>query len=262
MCSAQHADFAAPEAPCKIFMNVQELDLNSTHQDAQRIYGDIQAHYPEEARLLQQLLRKNQAYTAVLPEFLRAYYLLIAGFQAKHRLFLCGNGGSFADAMHISGELLKSFKRRRSLSQADKMVFSQSEYGDILAESLEYGLPCTVLGLNHALFSAVQNDCKVESIQYAQELYALGVKGDMLLAISTSGNALNVLYALATAKALGVKTIGLTGHIGGKLAQYAEIVIKAPETSTESIQEHHIVLYHALCVLLELRFFPPDELSR
>ncbi len=256
MCSAQHADFAAPEAPCKIFMNVQELDLNSTHQDAQRIYGDIQAHYPEEARLLQQLLRKNQAYTAVLPEFLRAYYLLIAGFQAKHRLFLCGNGGSFADAMHISGELLKSFKRRRSLSQADKMVFSQSEYGDILAESLEYGLPCTVLGLNHALFSAVQNDCKVESIQYAQELYALGVKGDMLLAISTSGNALNVLYALATAKAFRRQNNRTQGILGENLPNAPRIVIKAPETSTESIQEHHIVLYHTRSVCCLSYDFP------
>ncbi|GAK60419.1 sugar isomerase SIS [Candidatus Vecturithrix granuli] len=244
-------------------MNTQEFDLCSQPTDVQNIYHDIQTHYPEEAQLLQQLLQKNQqAYTAILPEFLRAYHLLVTGFQAKHRLFLCGNGGSLADAMHISGELLKSFKRRRSLSQTDKSLFSQYEYGDILAEYLEYGFPCTVLGLNHALFSAVQNDCKVEAVQYAQELYALGIKGDMLLAISTSGNALNVLYAITAAKVLGVKTIGFTGHIGGKLAQYADIAIKAPETSTESIQEHHIVLYHALCALLESRFFPRDSLPR
>lgn len=243
-------------------MNTQELDRLSQHHNAQHIYHDIQTNYPEEAQLLQQLLQKHQAYTAILPEFLRAYYLLVEGFQAKRRLFLCGNGGSFADAMHISGELLKSFKRRRSLAQTDKQSFSHYEYGDILAESLEYGLPCMVLGLNHALFSAVQNDCKAEAMQYAQELYALGTQGDMLLAISTSGNALNVLYALTTAKVLGVKTIGLTGHIGGKLAQYADIAIKAPETSTESVQEHHIVLYHALCALLERRFFPCDNPPR
>lgn len=243
-------------------MNAQELDFNSAHPDAQHMYHDIQMHYPEEAQLLQQLLQKNQAYTAILPEFLRAYHLLVTGFQAKHRLFLCGNGGSFADAMHISGELLKSFKRRRSLAQADKRLFSQYEYGDILAEYLEYGFPCLVLGLNHALFSAVQNDCKVEAVQYAQELYALGSKDDMLLAISTSGNAMNVLYAITAAKVLGVRTIGLTGHIGGKLAQYVDVAIKAPETSTESIQEHHIVLYHTLCALLELRFFPRDSLLR
>jgi len=242
-------------------MNTQEFDLCSQPTDVQGIYHDIQTHYPEEAQLLQQLLQRNQqAYTAILPDFLRAYHLLVTGFQAKHRLFLCGNGGSLADAMHISGELLKSFKRRRSLSQTDKSLFSQYEYGDILAEYLEYGFPCTVLGLNHALFSAVQNDCKVEAVQYAQELYALGTRDDMLLAISTSGNALNVLYAITAAKVLGVKTIGLTGHIGGKLAQSADIVIKAPETSTESIQEHHIVLYHALCALLESRFFPRDSL--
>lgn len=243
-------------------MNIQEFDLLSQNEDAQHLYHNIQIHYPDEAQLLKQLFQKNQAYIAILPEFLRAYYLLVEGFQAKHRLFLCGNGGSFADAMHISGELLKSFKRRRSLSQADKNLFSQYEYGDILAEYLEYGLPCTVLGLNHALFSAVQNDCKVEAVQYAQELYALGTKGDMLLAISTSGNALNVLYAITAAKVLGIKTIGLTGHIGGKLTQYADVVIKAPETSTESIQEHHIVLYHALCALLELRFFPRSTSTR
>lgn len=236
-------------------MHTQIVDALSYDETAQQVYQDIHANYPKEERFLQQFLQKNSAYFSLLPPFLSAYNLLVKGFQAQHRLFLCGNGGSFADALHFSGELLKSFKQRRVLSQADKEIFSQCEFGDILAESLEYGLPCIVLGLNHSLSSAIQNDCQIEAIQYAQELYALGQQGDMLLAISTSGNAQNVLYATTVAKVLGVGTIGLTGSGGGKLVEHVDIVLKAPETSTESVQEHHIVIYHTLCAMLEARFF-------
>ena len=236
-------------------MNTNLLHTIAQNEQVQRIYHEIHTNHPEEEQILTHFLQKNSAFYDILPDFIMAFDTVITGFTAKQRLFLCGNGGSFADAMHISGELLKSFKKKRTLSEADKKHFATLECGEILAEHLEYGLPSLVLGLNHSLFSAVQNDNKVSALQYAQELYALGQKDDILLAISTSGNAQNVLYAVSTAKALGMKTIGLTGKDGGKLARAVDIAIKAPESSTESIQELHIPIYHTLCAMLESRFF-------
>ncbi len=180
---------------------------------------------------------------------------LVQGFTAHRRLLLCGNGGSCADAMHIAGELMKSFKIPRPLSDAEKSRFEQSDSAEILTVHLERGLPCIALGLNHSLFTAIQNDKTAAALQYAQELSVLGERGDMLMGISTSGTAQNVLYAVSTARALGMKTFALTGLAGGKLAQLADIAIKAPETSTESVQELHIIIYHTLCAMLEARFF-------
>ncbi len=225
------------------------------NKHARRLYDEICANYPVEEQFLKQFLQKSPAFSEILTDILLVFDALVSGFRTKHKLFLCGNGGSFADAMHIAGELMKSFKRSRPLSQANKRHFAGREFADILTQHLECGLPCIVLGLNHSLFSAIQNDKPVDAIQYAQELYALGEKDDMLLGMSTSGNALNVLYAVSTAKALGMKTIALTGKTGGKLAQTADIAVKAPETSTESVQEQHVIIYHTLCAMLEARFF-------
>lgn len=227
----------------------------SLNKQAQQIYDEICSTYPEEEQFLKQFLQRSPAFYDVLSDVLLTFEALITGFKANRRLFLCGNGGSCADAMHIAGELMKSFKRSRRLSNDAKVCFNELEFADILTENLEPGLPCVVLGLNHSLFTAIQNDKDISALQYAQELYNLGEKGDMLFGISTSGNAQNVLYAVSTAKALGMKTLGLTGKTGGKLAQAVDIAIKAPETSTESVQELHIIIYHTLCAMLEARFF-------
>jgi D-sedoheptulose 7-phosphate isomerase len=222
---------------------------------SQRIFDDICANRPAEKQFIEHMLQKDESLREALPPMLLAFELLVERFEDGRTLFLCGNGGSCADCMHIAGELMKSFKLRRRLSPESKTKFSGLEFGDSLAEHLEYGLPCMVLGFNHSLNSAILNDSGMSEIQYAQELYVLGKKNDVLFSISTSGNASNVLHAVSTAKALGMTTVGLTGKHGGRLAQVVDLAIQTPETSTPYIQEQHVILYHALCAMLESRFF-------
>ena len=222
---------------------------------SQKIFDDICTNRPAEKQYIEHLLHKDESLEEALPTMLLVFDLLVERFENRRTLFLCGNGGSCADCMHIAGELMKSFKLRRRLSLESKARFSGLEFGDSLAEHLEYGLPCIVLGFNHSLNSAILNDSGMSEIQYAQELYVLGKKDDVLFGISTSGNASNVLHAVSTAKALGMTTVGLTGKHGGKLAQVVDLVIQTPETSTPYIQEQHVILYHALCAMIESRFF-------
>ena len=228
---------------------------NILHERADRIAREIRADYPQEGRCLDEIAERHGFFTAILPEFLCAFDALIQGFRNGRALFLCGNGGSFADCVHIAGELMKTFKLARPLSESEKRAFAALPHGDALTTHLQRGLPCVVLGLNPSLSSAIQNDSAIPALQYAQELYCLGKPGDMLLAISTSGNAQNVLYAVSTAKALRMPVIGLSGRGGGALAEVADIALRVPETETYRIQEQHVITYHLLCLLLELRFF-------
>ncbi|PIE34803.1 phosphoheptose isomerase [candidate division KSB3 bacterium] len=222
---------------------------------AQPILQHIRDNYPEEEDHLKQLLRKHPFFQEILADFLCAFSMMVDRFHSGRTLFLCGNGGSFADCIHIAGELMKTFKLRRPLALERKAALSGLEFGSILAESLQEGLPCHVLGLNPSLVSAIENDNKVGALQYAQELYVAGKQGDMLLGISTSGNAYNVRYAVSAAKARGMRVIGLTGSPGGVLADVADIAIQVPEKETYMVQEQHVIVYHALCLLLERRFF-------
>jgi D-sedoheptulose 7-phosphate isomerase len=183
------------------------------------------------------------------------YEAIGSSLERGGTLYLCGNGGSFCDALHISGELLKSFVRRRPLP-ADLCERLRAEpEGEELAARLQAGLRAHVLGNNAALASAVANDIPVAGIGYAQELLALARPGDVLLGISTSGRARNVLLAVATARALGLTTIGLTGQSDNPLADLAHIPLCVPDKETYRVQEVHQALYHQLCLMLEARFF-------
>lgn len=181
---------------------------------------------------------------------------LCACFDRGNSLFTCGNGGSYADSLHIVGELCKSFERKRPLDpQIQDQLFSLP-YGEELIRHLEAGFSAITLGANGALKTAIENDCPLPNIAFAQELNALMRTGDVLLAISTSGNARNCVMAMSVAKAKHGKTIALTGPTGGQMATIADIVITAPGNSTKEIQEAHAVLWHTLCLLVEARFFP------
>ncbi len=91
---------------------------------------------------------------------------------------------------------------------------------------------------------------------YAQQIYGYGKEGDVFLGISTSGNAKNILYAAAVARAKGMKVIGLTGKDGGELSGAADVAVIVPDKETYRIQELHLPIYHTLCLMLEERFFP------
>ena len=121
----------------------------------------------------------------------------------------------------------------------------------MLAERLEVGMRAVVLGSNPALSSAIDNDSPEKGLAYAQELYSLARPGDVLLAISTSGEATNVLNAVTVAKALGVTVIALTGGRESSLSAAADLALRTPAGSTAQVQEHHIRMYHELCDQLE-----------
>lgn len=188
----------------------------------------------------------------------KAYDVLEDCFASGHKLLIAGNGGSCADAQHIVGELMKGFKLPRKCADgfAAKLKETDPVRGAELTAKLQGGLPSIALTGHQALNSAYINDVEGGGLlSYAQQLYGYGKQGDVFLGISTSGNSKNVMYATVVARAMGMKVIGLTGMSGGELAKVADVAIKVPSTETYMIQELHLPVYHALCLMLEDRFF-------
>ncbi|MCP4708726.1 MAG: SIS domain-containing protein [Planctomycetes bacterium] len=188
---------------------------------------------------------------------IQTYHTLAELFGSGGILYLCGNGGSFADAVHIKGELAKSFEKPHPISSAEVLAdLQKSELGRELAGELEQGFPVIVLGESHSLRSAFANDT-LSQFCYAQELYAFAahIKCGVLIGISTSGNSRNVNAAMTLAKAYRFKTIGFTGPAGGEIARQADISWQVPGGSTAEIQENQAPLYHSLCRMIETHFF-------
>jgi len=204
---------------------------------------------------LEEALNRHAQLNNTVADVMSIYQVIIRSYDAGGVLYLCGNGGSFADCLHISGELLKAFEKPRPLTARQKARFKDLPDGVRLAEHLEKGLPAVVLGANLSLSSAVLNDKPLANMNYAQELFALGRPGDVLLGISTSGNARNVLLAAQVAKAKGLEVIALTGSSGGKLGRLADVTVRVPARKTREVQELHQPLYHALCAMLEEHYF-------
>lgn len=177
---------------------------------------------------------------------------IVESFRQGGKLLLCGNGGSSADCAHITGELVKGFMKKRHLP-ADL----QAEIGEEWACKLQCGLPAIDLTANAALISAVINDIDGASV-YAQQVMAYGRKGDVIIGISTSGNAENVGRALKTARAMGLYTIGMTGESGGRMKELCDLLLNVPEKETYRIQELHLPMYHQLCIMIEKAMFPGE----
>jgi len=209
-----------------------------------------------EQQVLDELLSRRPDLEGCVPALLDAHARLVAAYDDEGTLYTCGNGGSHADAVHIVGELNKSFERKRTLAADFQERLLGLPFGAELAAHLEAGLRSHALGLNSALKTAVENDVPVRDIAFAQELNALARPGDVLLAISTSGNAPNCLMAMSVAKAHGAVSVALVGRDGGAMARHADVAIVAPGTSTKVIQEAHIALWHTLCCLIEAHYFP------
>lgn len=202
-------------------------------------------------RILDAYCAKSAAVAAIREPLQECIELLCACFERGGQLLVCGNGGSCADADHIVGELVKAFKLDRPLPEpCVKALQGQGSDGALLAEHLQGGLPAINLAAHSALLTAVVNDMGGEYI-YAQQTAAYGREGDILLGISTSGNAKDVLYAGLVAKAKGMKTIGLTGKNGGKMENQFDILLHADAETTEYIQDIHSAIYHAICACVE-----------
>ena len=203
---------------------------------------------------LDTLIKRHPA-TEICNEAINAAYELLRDtFSGGRKLLICGNGGSCSDSDHIAGELMKGFMKKRPVSPAFRAALAATGADPAAADSLQEGLPAIALTAHGALITAVANDNAPAAI-FAQQVMALGQPGDVLLALSTSGNSRNVVLAAQVAKARGLATIALTGASGGKLKSVCQVSICVPATLTPDIQELHLPIYHALCRMIEDHFF-------
>ena len=160
----------------------------------------------------------------------RATDLLYDAFKSGRKLLVFGNGGSSADAQHLTAELVGRFAMNRN------------------------PLPAIALTKNQAILTAWSNDHEFADV-FARQIEALGVADDVALGISTSGTSPNVINGLRRARERGLKTIGLTGESGGDMGPLCDVLLAPPVTSTARIQEVHLVTYHSICAALEQRLF-------
>lgn len=148
-----------------------------------------------------------------------------------NKLLLAGNGGSAADAQHIASEFVGQFSGDRP------------------------GIAALALTTDTSALTSVANDYGFEQV-YSRQVAALGRAGDVLLAISTSGNSANIVAAVDAARATGILTVGLTGASGGRMRQRCDLCLQVPSDDTPRIQEAHILVGHILCALVERRLYP------
>ena len=151
---------------------------------------------------------------------------LIRALKEEHKILLCGNGGSAADAQHVAAELVGRFARERA------------------------AWPAIALTTNNSILTAIGNDCGFDRI-FARQVEGLAGPGDVVVGISTSGNAANVIRAMRVARERGCVTIGFTGQDGGQLKEVVDLCLQVPSNSTPRIQEAHIVVWHIVCELVE-----------
>lgn len=186
------------------------------------------AAFEESAEIKKQFVQKNIALIVKAVDF------VVDAFKRGNKLFLFGNGGSAADAQHLAAEFVNRFQIERP------------------------PLPALALTTDTSIITSIGNDYHFDDI-FAKQIKALGVKGDVAVAISTSGNSENVIKALQTASSMGIKTIGLSGKDGGRLAEEVDVLLNVEANSTPRIQETHITFGHVLCELVDEKLFRPAD---
>lgn len=189
-------------------------------------------------------------------DIIKAYETIVNCYRNGGKVLIAGNGGSASDAEHIVGELMKSFKKRRRLPEdmINSLVSVDEDMGYYLGDMLEGTLEAISLVSQDSLSTAYSNDVVCDAV-YAQKLLGYGTNKDVFIGISTSGNSKNILLAAVTAKAIGMKVIGLSGFTGGKLKMFSDVLVTVPETDAFKVQELHLPIYHCLCLMLEETFF-------
>jgi len=188
----------------------------------------IRAHFRMGAGLYTQMAEELAEPAAQAAE------MLIEALRAGHRIYVCGDGGSAAQAQHVAGELIGRFLKDRR------------------------PLPCVALTTDTSVLTAVANDYEFESV-FARQVEALVGEGDVLWAISTSGNSANVLKAASAASRRGARLLGMTGRDGGHLKQLCDVALCVPADSSPPIQEGHLALLHIICGLVEQALFAEGE---
>ncbi len=174
---------------------------------------------------------KRRFFDGHTAEVTRAAQIIADAFKANGKLLVFGNGGSAADAQHIAGELVNRFLQHRR------------------------ALPAVALTTDGGVLTCIANDSGFENI-FARQIEALGTKGDICLAISTSGTSANVTVACEQARKQGIVVIGLLGRDGGNVAALCDLALIVPSDDTQRIQETHNLIGHILCELVESQLFP------
>lgn len=177
-----------------------------------------------------ELLQAMQDDESLLDRLHDAVTLATRALRDGHKILFCGNGGSAADAQHWAGELVSRFNFDRP------------------------GLPAIALTTDSSILTAIGNDYGYECV-FSRQVEAIGCEGDLLVAISTSGNSLNVLHAIEAAHRKGLQVVGFTGREGGKMASQCDLCFCVPSPETPKIQEGHEVLGHLWCGLIEHEMF-------
>ena len=167
----------------------------------------------------------------LLEKISSAIDLCVGAIQAGGTIFFGGNGGSAAESQHLAGELVSRFYYDRPAMRS------------------------VALNADTAILTAIGNDYGYDR-SLARPLEALGRPGDVLVALSTSGQSANILTALSSARSLGIRTIGLTGRDGGKMPPLCDIELRVPSDSTPRIQEAHLIIGHLLCQGIEAAIYP------
>jgi D-sedoheptulose 7-phosphate isomerase len=186
------------------------------------------------------------------PNIINAVNIMIKCYKNGGVIYTCGNGGSAADANHIVGEIMKGFHLKRALSnnQVEEIANLYPDEALEIAKNLQQSIPAVSLVSNNALLTAISNDGNPDYV-FAQQIYGLGKPGDVLLAISTSGNSLNIVNAAKVALARNLSVIVLTGSSGGKLKEHSSLTIQVPSVNVAEIQEYHLPIYHCICAMME-----------
>ena len=196
-----------------------------------------------------ELLVRYPCLEAVIDSIDAAAQMMVDTYKNGGTVLVCGNGGSCADSDHIVGELMKGFLSLRPMSEEQKSSMSDILDEDILSK-LQRGIPAISLPAQSAVISAYANDVDPELV-YAQLVFGYGKKQDMLIGLSTSGNSKNVVAAAKVARAMGIKTLALTGARDSRLSELCDVTVKAPEIETFKVQELHLPIYHYLCAYVE-----------
>ncbi len=198
---------------------------------------------------------RNPKLTHLEQEIDTAISVMLESAKNKKALLFCGNGGSAADSDHIVGELMKGFVLKRPLPDALKTALIKDyDNGEFLANTLQQGIAAISLTHHSALNFAVHNDLHGDLI-FAQQVLGYAPISGVVVGMSTSGNAENIINAFKVAKTQGLKTILLSGETGGKLKAFADIAICVPESETYKVQEYHLAIYHHICLMLESSLF-------
>lgn len=180
--------------------------------------------------------------------------MMVSCYKNGGKILVCGNGGSAADSEHIVGELMKGFNLPRRLTGARKAAFADTPDGEYIAAGLQQPLRAISLVSHSGLITAFMNDCD-PALVFAQQVYGYGDRGDVLIALSTSGNSKNVVYAAQTAKALGMSVLAVTGEKESRLSATADCTLALPAHTPYEVQEFTLPVYHALCAYTEQEFF-------